>query len=239
MLGVIINILILIIGIYITYYILTAIMLNKYSKMAYGKGSVLAWVPILRLYLYGKYAFNEVIGVLLFFAFILFDVSFTLRLRDGSIFVYPPYILPYANYITSLAIFAAFVITIINYFKLKNGEIPNSLKNERMKKSENNVVKPEKQIVENNKTIPSETTNVSINEVNPITNENKQQLENLTELKSNEVYDASNAAIEAKLHKNEFIEQPTIQVEKVNCPNCGVLINKDIKVCPFCGKENI
>ena len=226
--------LILIIIMLLPYYILTSLLLYSYNKKAYGKGTALAWIPILRIYLFGKYAFSDVVGVILFFAVIFFNLRFELNLGT-EIIKYPPYDIPYASLITFLFVIVCIIIIIINYFKLKKGEIPNSLKNERLKKEQSNNIKQEENVVNNTETTQNENNNINNN---IITNEEKKSEIDLTELKSNEVYDASNAALEAKLHKEENIAQSSVQVEKVNCPNCGVAINKEVKVCPFCGKEN-
>ena len=186
---------------YLPFYILTGVLLFDYNKRAYGKGRALAWIPFIRLYLFGKYAFNETIGVLLFFSFLFFLIFF-----QNEILVS----------LTSIFILVSIIITIINYFKLRKGEIPISLKNERELQE-----KEEKERVNNQ------------NDQTKITNEKY-----VNEIKSTELYDASLSHIQTvEYNKTPEQQETNIQVEKINCPNCGTLINKDIALCPFCGKQ--
>ena len=57
------------------------------------------------------------------------------------------------------------------------------------------------------------------------------------ELNPHEVYDAALSRIEGNNQNNNEQINTVSPVEKVNCPNCGVPIKKDIALCPFCGKE--
>ena len=205
----------IIIGILI-YYVLTSLLLHFYHKRAYGKGTPLAWIPLFRLYLFGKFAFSESLGVVLLFAFFFFNIEFEIPLGHGSVMKYPPFEIPYASTVTFAFLIACIVITIINYFKLRKGIIPTTLQKERNEKE-----RKEQEKINNTE--------------NPIkiTSENM-----VNEIKSTELYDASLSHIQS-IEYNKVSEQSNEneQVEKINCPNCGTLIKKEIVMCPFCGKQ--
>ena len=46
-------------------HILLGIFLNKFNKLVYGEGSILAWFPIFNLYLLGKLTVNKYVGWIL------------------------------------------------------------------------------------------------------------------------------------------------------------------------------
>ena len=207
--------LILIFILLLPYYILTSLLLYSYNKRAYGKGTALAWIPILRIYLFGKYAFSDTIGVILFFAVIFFNLTFELNLGN-EIIKYPPFEIPYASTVTAIFFIVCIVITIINYFKLRKGIIPNTLQKERIEKEK----KEQEQI--NNTEDPTKITSEKM----------------VNEIKSTELYDASLSHIQSVEYQKTYEQSnENIQIEKINCPNCGTLIKKEIAMCPFCGKQ--
>ena len=52
-------------AIVIAIYIATAIFLNKFNKLVYGKGTAKAWIPIANIYLLGKLTVNKFVGWIL------------------------------------------------------------------------------------------------------------------------------------------------------------------------------
>ena len=59
----------------IVLYILTSYVMEKHSKIKYGKGSVLVWIPIARLYYLGKALGGEYLGIGLILLRVLFMVD--------------------------------------------------------------------------------------------------------------------------------------------------------------------
>ena len=49
----------------IAMWIFLGIFLNKYSKLKTGKGTAIAWIPVINVYVLGKLAFNKIVGWLL------------------------------------------------------------------------------------------------------------------------------------------------------------------------------
>lgn len=87
-------------------YICTAIFLNKFNKLKYGKGTFMAWIPVFQQYLVGKLAINKTVGWILVVVWAVSlvlsgEVSFTL----ASIY--------------SLASFILLIVCVVKYFKLK------------------------------------------------------------------------------------------------------------------------
>ena len=75
------------------------------------------------------------------------------------------------------------------------------------------------------------------NNINMTSEENKKEVENTNVLNPHQVYDAALSRIEGSTNTETATQNTTATpVEKVNCPNCGVPIKKDIALCPFCGK---
>ena len=67
--------------------------------------------------------------------------------------------------------------------------------------------------------------------------DNKNNSENTNVLNPHQVYDAALSRIQGSTNTETATQNTTATpVEKVNCPNCGVPIKKDIALCPFCGK---
>lgn len=46
-------------------FLIIGLFLNKYNKLLYGKGSILAFIPLAQTYLLGKLAFNKLIGIIM------------------------------------------------------------------------------------------------------------------------------------------------------------------------------
>lgn len=59
------NILLIFGAIALIIYTLQAVILSETHKLKYGKGSFMAWIPILNFYILGKVAINKLFGLLL------------------------------------------------------------------------------------------------------------------------------------------------------------------------------
>ena len=183
---------------FIPYIIITGILLNKYNKLMYKKSTFLAYIPIIRLYLLGKYAFNPLVG---FFIVLWIIINGILNGKGIDVSESP------INIVVIIIIIVSIIITFKKYFDLKKGKIPNAIELEEQSKLQ--------ELKEQNKTVQMQiydASNASI--VNNNSNVNNQQI----------------PVINNQIHNN-----PSINVEKKNCPKCGQPIRNDIKVCPFCG----
>ena len=74
-----------------------AVFLNRINNIKYGKTTIIAWIPILNIYLLGKLAINVVVGFLLMIA-LLFGIciSFNIKGLESIHNILPKeYVLPY------------------------------------------------------------------------------------------------------------------------------------------------
>lgn len=87
-------------------YICTAIFLNKFNKLKYGKGTFMAWIPVFQQYLIGKLAVNKTVGwILVAIWAVPLVLSGEARFTLASIY--------------SLASFILLIVCVVKYFKLK------------------------------------------------------------------------------------------------------------------------
>ncbi len=56
----------------IVLYIITSYLMDKHSRIKYGKSTILVWIPIVRLYYLGKEVYNDYLGYGLIILRILF-----------------------------------------------------------------------------------------------------------------------------------------------------------------------
>lgn len=205
LLGPLLIIFVVLIGLYVG----VGILLYSYNKRMYGKGTALAWIPGLQIYLLGKYALNEVFGIVLLFAFFFFCISFEFATTKGVI-KYPPYDIPYVSTVVSIIILLCLIITIINFIKLKKGTKQTQLQIEEKKKEEEikNQATPEEKVV----------TAAVIKEESA---------------KAMQTYDAAFASTQNVQDTPSVVDQ----TPKIPCPKCGVQIRSDVTTCPFCGQQ--
>lgn len=102
-------------------YIVQAVFLNKFNKLVYGKGTVMAWLPIFNVYLLGKLTFNKLIGwILVICSFLTTKVTTTINgVVTNSSTILPENIIPIFQIIYSIVLIVLFIYAIIKYFKLK------------------------------------------------------------------------------------------------------------------------
>lgn len=94
-------------------FIIIGIFLNKFNKILYGKGTIIAFIPVAQTYLLGKLSFNKLVGIIL---------------AIGSIIPYLNIMNNY-DYIVSIgewikiAKIGIFIYALIKYNKIKKGII--------------------------------------------------------------------------------------------------------------------
>ena len=93
-------------------FVIIGLFLNKYNKLLYGEGSILAFIPLAQTYLLGKLAFNKLVGIIM--------VAISLL----------PYLsIPKNDYILSVGEFSGaarffiLIYAIIKYNRIKKGII--------------------------------------------------------------------------------------------------------------------
>ena len=204
------------IALIIPIYVCISLLLYFYNKRMYGKGTPLAWIPLLQFYLMGKYAFNEVFGVVLVFGFIFFGITFEYTFPNGDIMKYPPYDIPYASTIVFALIILCLIITIINFIQLKKGTKLSQMQIDEIKKQEEikNKMTPEKKVI------------------------TQQVLEEESKT-ATQTYDAALVNMERTTNDNQSINtnSQVDNTQKIACPKCGVQIKSDVAICPFCGQQ--
>ena len=131
-------------------HIITSMFIYMYSKHKTGKSSVLAWIPILKLYLLGKLLFNKYIGILLLclsiisrsFIIIYFEFKFYFIFIFGSLFLSKEelalYVYRYSGfqmYYSSMSIFLFNLVILILYlYGLKKLMKELKVKNKKLEK---------------------------------------------------------------------------------------------------------
>ncbi len=101
-------------------YVLEGIFLTKFNKLVYKKGTPMAWIPIVNLYLLGKLTFNKIVGWILVIALFL-NVRFTVTIGNQTISksLLPDSIASIFSVVYNLAVLGIFIYAIIKYFNLK------------------------------------------------------------------------------------------------------------------------
>ena len=100
-------------------YILTSVFLSKLNKKLYGKGTILAWLPICRTYLLGKLTFGKLVG------WLLIIVSVLMGLKYNGETVIPSNINSIISLVYGCVIIFLWIYAIIKFFKVnKNKTIP-------------------------------------------------------------------------------------------------------------------
>lgn len=91
----------------IAVYIVESLIINKLHKKLYGKGTVLAFIPVTRTYLLGKVAINETVGYILVAVQIIISIL-------------PDELSDFVSNIFNLVSIALLIYAAIKYSKLKN-----------------------------------------------------------------------------------------------------------------------
>ncbi|MEG2550594.1 MAG: hypothetical protein RSA06_07120 [Erysipelotrichaceae bacterium] len=120
LLGELAGFLIVILLVALAIYIVSAIFLNKFNKLVYGKGTAMAWIPILDIYLLGKLTVNKWVGwVLVICVFLKDTYTTTVNGVESTRGILPEGIRNVVSTIYGLAVLGLFIYAIIKYNKLK------------------------------------------------------------------------------------------------------------------------
>lgn len=116
--------------IFIVIYVLLALLLSNLNKQVYGKKSIIAWIPILNLYLLGKLTVNKLVGILLIVAnLISYNYSITINGVEKTYSILPNSIRYLISGIVSIVTLVLYGMAIAKYIKIvSKGAINNSIK---------------------------------------------------------------------------------------------------------------
>lgn len=187
----------------IAIYVAVGIFLNKLNKLIYGKGTPMAFIPLVNTYLLGKLTVGKPVGLVLVFAMLLTG-TFTTNVNgvENSYTLFSADISSKISTIVNIVTFGLFIYAIFLYFKLK-------------KEKNNGSYVDSKGPLDNNKTdvisniINSSRDNVN-NDQNTVANTEK-NLDTNTNIDNN-VSDVSNDNIVNNISNNsdetsEFMKQ--------------------------------
>lgn len=121
----------------IVIYILFGIFLNKLNKLVYGKGTPMAFIPFVNIYLLGKLAVNKLVGYILVILVILnSEFSITINNETSSAAILPEDIRNVVSIIYSVLVLGLFIYAIVKYFKLKKVNTSSNTEEEDNSKTE-------------------------------------------------------------------------------------------------------
>ena len=121
----------------IVIYILFGIFLNKLNKLVYGKGTPMAFIPFVNIYLLGKLAVNKLVGYILVILVILnSEFSITINNETSAAAILPEDIRNVVSIIYSVLVLGLFIYAIVKYFKLKKANTGSNTKKEDNSKTE-------------------------------------------------------------------------------------------------------
>ena len=187
----------------IAIYVAVGIFLNKLNKLIYGKGTPMAFIPLVNTYLLGKLTVGKPVGLILVFA-TLITGTFTTNVDgvENSYTLFSVDVSSKISTIVNIVIFGLFIYAIFLYFKLK-------------KEKNNGSYVDSKGPLDNNKTdVISNIINSSRDNVNNDQNtavNTEQNLDTNTNIDNN-VSDVSNDNIVNNISNNsdetsEFMKQ--------------------------------
>lgn len=101
-------------------YIIQGIILTKLNKLMYGKGTPMAWIPIVNIYLLGKLTIHKIVGWSFIICMVLTG-TFTVTINNVQkvYTLFPNEIREIIYVILDITTFALFFYAIYKYFKLK------------------------------------------------------------------------------------------------------------------------
>jgi len=101
-------------------YVIQGIILTKLNKLMYGKGTPMAWIPIVNTYLLGKLTIHKIVGWS-FIACMILTGTFTVTINNVQkvYTLFPAEIKEIIYIIFDIVTFALFLYAIYKYFKLK------------------------------------------------------------------------------------------------------------------------
>ena len=147
--------------VFIIIYVLLALLLSNLHKKIYGRKSVLAWIPILNLYILGKVTTGRLVGLLLVGANL---ISFNYKITINGVVYSYSLLSSTARWVvaTLVAIISIILygVAIVKFIKISSKDILNEGINEAKignttpkKVVEAEVIKEETNVVENVETV--------------------------------------------------------------------------------------
>lgn len=120
LLGAMAGFLIVILLVVLAIYIASAIFLNKFNKLVYGKGTPMCWIPIANIYLLGKLTVNKVVGWILV-ACVLLTGEYTTTINGVETVhnILPESISSVVSTLYGIAVLGLFIYAIVKYNKIK------------------------------------------------------------------------------------------------------------------------
>ena len=127
--------LIILLVIVIIIYIVIEIFLNKFNKLKYGKGTPMAFIPLVNIYLLGKLTISKPVGLILVFIPLLTG-TFTTNINgvENSYTLLPADINSTVNAVYNLVTLGLLIYAIVLYFKLKKEKKNGTYINEQEKR---------------------------------------------------------------------------------------------------------
>lgn len=123
--------LIIFIIIFIAIYIAVGIFLNKFNKLVYGKGTPMAFIPIVNIYLLGKLTVGKPVGLILVFVpFLTGTLTTNINGVENTYTLLPADISNKISMIVNIVTFGLFIYAIFLYFKLKKEKNNGSYEND-------------------------------------------------------------------------------------------------------------
>ena len=125
----------------IVIYIAVGIFLNKFNRLVYGKGTPMAFIPIVNIYLLGKLTFNKKVGLIITIVPIILTgtLNITVNGVETSYTLFPDNIGNIISNIFSLIYLGLFIYAIYLYFKLKKEKNNSNYVNDNKEALDNNV----------------------------------------------------------------------------------------------------
>ena len=127
--------LIIFLVIVIVIYIAIGIFLNKFNKLKYGKGTPMAFIPLVNIYLLGKLTISKPVGLILVFIPLLTG-TFTTNINgvENTYTLLPADINSKVNTVYNLVTLGLLIYAIVLYFKLKKEQKNGTYINEQEKR---------------------------------------------------------------------------------------------------------
>lgn len=111
---------IVLLAILIVVYVIQGIILSKLNKEIYGKGTPMAWIPIVNIYLLGKLTINKLVGwILIGCVFLTTTYTTTVNGIEETYTILPENISSLVSTLYSIVVIVLYIYAIIKYNKLK------------------------------------------------------------------------------------------------------------------------
>lgn len=195
----------------IAIYIAVGIFLNKFNKLVYGKGTPMAFIPIVNTYLLGKLTIGKPVGLILVFA-TLITGTFTTNINgvENSYTLFSDDVSSKINMVVSIVTFGLFIYAIFLYFKLKKGKNNGNHVNDNKGPLDNNKTDVISNIIDSSRdTININRNNNASTEQNLNTNINNNTNTdiNYSNAKASDVVNTVDSNISNNNQPSEFMKQ--------------------------------